>query len=122
MTGEDPAFVLVDLHGRLIVFLNSPADPEEHEVPVWFAMKAINSLIIKSLAITAIKNPFTLVFRAFWHIGNSEAAVVLRTGRKTSPNLRLRLLTGPGMDLAKMEAALDHIVRVPSVTRGILIC
>ena len=49
VTGEDPAFVLVDLHGRLIVFINSPADPEEQEVPVWFAMKAINSLIVRSL-------------------------------------------------------------------------
>ncbi len=111
VTGEDPAFVLVDLHGRLIVFINSPADPETQEVPVWFAMRAVNSLIVKSLLITAVKNPFTLVFRGFWHIGNSGAAVISSGSEnieKPPPSLANRAGDGScqvgGDDL-------DHIVR-----------
>lgn len=108
VTGEDPAFVLVDLHGRLIVFINSPADPEEQEVPVWFAMKAINTLVIRSLVMTAVKNPFTLVFRGFWHLGNSGAAV-FSSGSENIDKPPPPISTGPGMDLAKWEADLDHI-------------
>jgi cardiolipin synthase len=110
VTGEDPAFVLVDLHGRLIVFINSPADPETQEVPVWFAMRAVNSLIIKSLLVTAVKNPFTLVFRGFWHLGNSGATVI-SSGSENIEKPPPPLATGPGMDLVKWEEYLDHIVR-----------
>ena len=109
VTGEDPAFVLFDLQGRLIVFINSPADPEAQEVPVWFAMRALNSLVVRSLLVTAVKNPFTLVLRGFWHLGNSGAAVIAsgseNPGRPPPP-----LATGQGMDLAQWERELDHIV------------
>jgi cardiolipin synthase A/B len=110
VTGEDPAFVLVDLHGRLIVFVNSPADPEEQEVPVWFAMRAVNSLVVRSLLVTAVKNPFTLVMRGFWHLGNSGATVI-DSGSESPENPPPPLATGPGMDLAQWETDLDHIVR-----------
>ena len=76
MTGEDPAFVLVDSQERLIVFLDYPADPEAQPVPVWFAVRALNSLVVRSLVVTAIKNPFTLVARGFWHLGSSGAAAL----------------------------------------------
>src|SRR5580658_3327628 len=45
VTGEDPAFVLVDAQERLIVFLDYPADTEAKPVPVWFAVRALNTLI-----------------------------------------------------------------------------
>ena len=73
VTGEDPAFVLVDAQERLIVFLDYPADPEAQPVPIWFAVRALNSLIIRSLVVSAVKNPFTLVCRGFWHLGTSGA-------------------------------------------------
>jgi cardiolipin synthase len=110
VTGEDPAFVLFDLQGRLIVFINSPADPETQEVPVWFAMRAVNTLVIRSLLVTAVKNPFTLVFRGFWHLGNSGAAVIA-SGSENSDKPPPPVATGPGMDLAQWEGELDHIVR-----------
>ncbi len=109
VTGEDPAFVLVDLQGRMIVFINSPADPEEQEVPVWFAMRALNSLVVRSLVVTAIKNPFTMVFRGFWHLGNSGAAFIA-SGSESFVTPPPPLATGPGMDLAQWEGYLDHIV------------
>ncbi len=110
VTGEDPALVLVDLQGRLIVFINSPADPETQEVPVWFAMRALNSLVVRSLVITAVKNPFTLVFRGFWHLGNS-GATVMASGSENPGAPPPPLATGPGMDLGQWETELDHLVR-----------
>lgn len=110
VTGEDPAFVLVDLQGRLIVFINSPGDPETQEVPVRFAMHAVTSLVVRSLIVTAVKNPFTLVSRAFWHLGNSGAAIIA-SGSEISLQPPPLVATGPGMDLAAWEKDLDHIVR-----------
>jgi cardiolipin synthase len=110
VTGEDPAFVLVDLQGRLIVFINSPADLETQEVPVWFAMRALNTLIVRSLLVTAIKNPFTLVCRGFWHLGNSGAAF-MSSGPGSSSGPPPPLATGQGMDLAEWETDLDHLIR-----------
>jgi cardiolipin synthase len=110
VTGEDPAFVLVDLQGRLIVFINSPGDPETDEVPVRFAMRALNSLLVRSLIVTAIKNPITMVCRGFWHLGHSGAAII-SSGSEVSLKPAPPLNTGPGMDLAAWEKQLDHIVR-----------
>jgi cardiolipin synthase A/B len=109
VTGEDPAFVLVDLQGRLIVFINSPADPETQEVPVWFAMRALNTLVVRSLLVTAVKNPFTLVLRGFWHLGNSGAAVIA-SGSENPGTPPPPVATGPGMDLVQWETDLDKIV------------
>ena len=109
VTGEDPAFVLMDLQGRLMVFINSPADPETQEVPVWFAMRALNSLVVRSLVVTAVKNPFTLILRGFWHLGNS-GATVLASGSGNASGPAPPLATGPGMDLAEWENELDRIV------------
>jgi len=109
VTGEEPAFVLVDLRQRLIVFLGSPADPEGQEVPVWFAMKAINSLVVRSLIVTAIKNPVTLVSRLFWHLGTS-GATVFQSGSTSPANPPPPVSTGPGMDLVAWEKDLDKIV------------
>jgi cardiolipin synthase A/B len=111
VTGQDPAFVLVDLGQRLIVYLSYPEDPELSAAgePAWFVLRALNSLLIKSLAITAIKNPFTLVSRGLWHIGSSGAAV-LESGSTSSPDPPPPLYTGPGMDLAAWEKDLDHLV------------
>jgi cardiolipin synthase A/B len=110
VTGEDPAFVLIDPQGRLLVFINSPADPEEQEVPVWFAMRALNTLVIRSLVVTAVKNPFTLVLRGFWHLGNSGAAFIA-SGSDSPGGPPPPLATGPGMDLAEWESELDRTTR-----------
>jgi cardiolipin synthase len=110
VTGEDPAFVLVDLRGRMIVFVDAPGDPETEEVPLRFAMRALNSLIVRSLIVTAIKNPITMICRGFWHLGNSGAAMIV-SGSETSPTPPPPLNTGPGMDLTAWEKQLDHIVR-----------
>jgi cardiolipin synthase A/B len=111
LTGEDPPFVLVDLHERLIIFLTYPADPEAApiEVPGWFALRVLNSMIIKSLVLTAIKNPFTLVSRGLWHIGNSGMTMV--EAMPASPSQPPPpLYQGPGMDLAAWEKELDGLV------------
>ncbi len=110
ITGEDPAFVLVDLSKRRMVFLSYPPDPETRplELPAWFALKALNSLVIKSFVVTAIKNPFTLIGRGLWHIGNSGAAAI-QSG-SPSPEPPPPLYTGPGMDLTEWEKHLDKVV------------
>ncbi|HEY3864351.1 MAG TPA: phosphatidylserine/phosphatidylglycerophosphate/cardiolipin synthase family protein [Verrucomicrobiae bacterium] len=109
MTGEDPAFVLVDARERMIVFLDYPSDPEQQTVPVWFAVRALNTLVVRSLLITAIKNPVTLVCRGFWHLGTSGAAAVDPSpgdpGKPPPP-----LSTGPPMDMASWETALDRML------------
>ncbi|MBU6402884.1 MAG: hypothetical protein KGS61_21400, partial [Verrucomicrobia bacterium] len=42
VTGQDPAFVLIDLRQRLVVYLSYPLDPElnAETVPGWFALRA----------------------------------------------------------------------------------
>jgi cardiolipin synthase A/B len=109
VTGEDPAFVLVDLQQRLIVFLYYPVDPDTPQAPSWFAVRALNSLFIKSLVITAIKNPFTLVSRGLWHLGNSGAAA-FAPGPESSSTPPPPLATGPGMDLAAWDKELDRLL------------
>jgi phosphatidylserine/phosphatidylglycerophosphate/cardiolipin synthase-like enzyme len=110
VTGESPELVLVDLQGRLIVFIDSPRDPETQEVPGGFAMRALSSLLVKSLVVTAVKNPFTLVFRAFWHLGNSGAAA-FASGSEISLRPPPPPANGPGMDMKLWENDLDHLVR-----------
>jgi cardiolipin synthase len=109
VTGEDPAFVLVDAQKRLIVFLDYPADAEAQPVPVWFAVRALNSLIIRSLVVSAVKNPFTLVCRGFWHLGTSGAAAIDSVPEDPA-GPPPPLATGPPMDLAAWERDLDHMM------------
>jgi cardiolipin synthase len=110
VTGQDPAFVFIDLKQRSIVYLSYPVDPEMSAgaVPGWFVLRAVNSLLIKSFALTAIKNPFTLVSRGLWHIGHS-GATMLESGSESLPDPP-PLATGAGMDLAAWEKDLDEIV------------
>ncbi|HZM02359.1 MAG TPA: phosphatidylserine/phosphatidylglycerophosphate/cardiolipin synthase family protein [Candidatus Saccharimonadales bacterium] len=108
-TGENPAFVLVDSQERLIVFLDYPIDPETQPVPVWFAVRALNSLIVRSLLVTAIKNPVTLVYRGFWHLGTSGAAAIKSMVEDPAGPLP-PLSAGPPMDLAAWEKDLHRIV------------
>jgi cardiolipin synthase len=110
ITGEDPAFVLVDIPKREMVFLSYPPDPETRpmELPAWFALKAFNSLIVKSYVVSAIKNPFTLLCRGIWHIGNAGAAAI-QSGSPTA-EAPPPLYTGPGMDLTAWEKHLDEAV------------
>jgi cardiolipin synthase A/B len=109
VAGKDPAFVLVDSQQRLIVFLDYPVDPEAQPVPFLFAVRALNSLIIRSLVVTAVKNPFTLVCRGFWHLGTSGAAALDPTPENpTGPPPPLAKLAP--MDLAAWERELDHMV------------
>jgi cardiolipin synthase len=109
VTGEDPAFVLVDVRQRLLVFLDYPSDPEAEPVPVWFAVRALNSLVIRSLVVTAIKNPVTLVCRGFWHIGTSGVAAI-NSAPEIPAGTAPPLAAGPPMDLAAWETDLDHLV------------
>ncbi len=111
LTGADPAYVLVNLRERLIVFLSYPADPEAAPiaVPGSFALRALNSLLIKSLVITAIKNPFTLVSRGLWHIGSS-GMTMLDAMPADASGAPPPLYTGPGMNLAAWEKELDGVV------------
>jgi cardiolipin synthase len=109
VTGEDPAFVLMDAQERMIVFLDYAADPEEQSVPGWFAVRALNSLLIRSLLVTAIKNPVTLVCRGFWHLGTSGAAAFEASpGQPAGPPPPLA--AGPPMDPAAWEKRLDQLV------------
>jgi len=112
LTGEAPAFALVDVRERMLVFLSYPADPEAAPVdgPVWFALRAMNSLLIKSVAETAIKNPFTLISRGFWHLGNSGMTIVDAGSAEAGTNPPPPLATGPGMNLADWEKELDELV------------
>ena len=108
-TGLNPSFVLLDGRQRMIVFLDYPIDPEAQPVPFMFALRAVNSLIIRSLVVAAIKNPFTLVCRGFWHIGISGAAAFDPTpDNPTAPPPALS--PAPPMDMAAWEKDLDHLV------------
>ena len=111
VTGEDPAFVFVDVPRRLTVFLTNPVDDEapSRVSPPGFALRTFDWLIVRSLLITALKNPVTLVSRGLWHLGNSGAAMVtsgLPAGGAPPPPLA----DAPGMDLAAWERDLDHLV------------
>ena len=111
VTGEEPAFVLIDTSRNLIVFLSYPRDPETEPfaVPGWFAVRAFNSLFLKSLVATAVKNPVTLVSRGLWHLGNSGAAA-LQAGADAPAEPPPPVAGGPAMDLAAWEQRLDHLV------------
>jgi cardiolipin synthase len=109
VTGERQAFVFMDVRQRLVVFLAYPGDPETQELPAVFAVRAFHSLLIRSLVVTAIKNPFTLLSRGFWHLGTSGAAA-MTTGPESSAVPPPPLARGPGMDLAAWEKDLDRIV------------
>jgi len=106
---ESPGFVFVDLRQRLVVFLAYPGDPETPALPAAFAVRALNSLLVRSLLVAAVKNPCTLLSRGFWHIGNSGAAAIV-TGPDKPDSPPPPLSTGPGMDLAAWEKDLDGIV------------
>ncbi len=109
VTGEDPAFVLVDVRQRLLVFLDYPSDPEAQPVPVWFAVRALNSLVIRSLVVTALKNPVTLVCRGFWHIGTSGVAAI-NSAPEIPAGTTPALAAGPLMELSAWETELDRLV------------
>ncbi|HUC85998.1 MAG TPA: phosphatidylserine/phosphatidylglycerophosphate/cardiolipin synthase family protein [Candidatus Acidoferrales bacterium] len=114
MTGEDPAFVLVDSGERLVVFLAFPKDPEAEpfKVPGGIALRALNTLLIKSFVVTAVKNPVSLVTRGIWHLGSSGMTVVdalpADSGNPSQP-----LYEGPGMDLRDWEKELDGQLWAP---------
>ncbi len=112
LTGEEPVFVLVDVREHLVVFLSYPADPEAQPmaVPGSFALRVINSLLIKSLLITAVKNPVSLIGRGLWHVGSSGVTVLNSFSLNSSDPPPPPLYTGPGMDLAAWEKELDHVV------------
>lgn len=112
LTGEDPPFVLVDLRERLIVFLSYPADPEAApvELPGAFVLRTLNSMVIKSLVLTAIKDPFTLVARGVWHVGSSGMTMVDAMPGDSAGGKPPPLYQGPGMDLAAWEKELDGLV------------
>jgi cardiolipin synthase len=111
VTGEDTAFVLIDLSRRLIVFLSYPIDPDTQpaNLPGWFTFRALNTLVIRGLIVSAIKNPVTLVSRGLWHLGASGATALnlQSTGADTPPP---PLYQGPGMDLDAWEKDLDKMV------------
>ncbi|HUA64663.1 MAG TPA: phosphatidylserine/phosphatidylglycerophosphate/cardiolipin synthase family protein [Alphaproteobacteria bacterium] len=113
LTGDEPVFVLVDVPEHVVVFLTYPTDPDAQPiaVPGSFALRVINSLLIKSLVITAVKNPVSLIGRGLWHIDSSGVTVLnslaLNAGDPPPPP---PLYTGPGMDLPVWEKKLDHIV------------
>jgi cardiolipin synthase len=110
VTGEEPAFVLIDLRERLIVFLSYPIDPDTQpsDMPGWFTLRALNSLVIRGFVISAIKNPCTLISRGLWHIGTSGAAA-LNAGSAGEGGPPPPLYTGPGMDLGAWEKQLDEL-------------
>lgn len=111
VTGEDPAFVLVEPQEHLIVFLAYPTDPESEpiNVPAWRALRVLNSLLIKSFVLTAVKNPVSLVSRGVWTLGSSGMTVAdaVPAGSDDPPP---PLYQGPGMDLKAWEQELDRIV------------
>ncbi|MBM3882412.1 MAG: phosphatidylserine/phosphatidylglycerophosphate/cardiolipin synthase family protein [Verrucomicrobia bacterium] len=110
-TGQDPAFVFFDLRQNLTVVVHHPQDPEVspvHATPV-FVVRALNSLVIRSLALTALKNPSTLITRGLWHMAKCGTAV-LNAGLE-SPRADLPpLASGAGMDLEAWEEDLDRMV------------
>ena len=78
-------------------------------VPGSFALRLINSLLIKSLIVTAVKNPVSLVGCGLWHLGSSGATVLNSLSMNTS-DPPPPLCTGPEMNLAAWEKDLDRVV------------
>ncbi len=111
VTGEDPAFVFVDVPRRLTVFLTNPVDDESPSrvSPPGFALRTLDWLIVRSLLITALKNPVTLISRGLWHLGNSGAAMVT-SGLPAAGPAPAPLSDAPGMDLGAWERDLDRLV------------
>ncbi len=112
ITGKDPAFVLVDLREKLIVFLGYPSDAVSPiTVPGWFVLRALNSLVVRSFVVTAIKNPVTLVSRGLWNLGSSGMTVLDAVPTDlNNPLPPPPIYQGPGMDLAAWEKELDAVV------------
>jgi cardiolipin synthase len=111
LTGKDPAFVVVEPQKHLVVFLAFPADPDAAPVvvPGGLALRAVNSIVIKSLLLTAIKSPVTLITRGLWMLGNSGMTVANSLpGDASAPPPPL--YQGPAMDLAAWEKELDGVV------------
>lgn len=111
VTGGDPAFALVEPREHLIVFLAYPNDPEATpmKVPGTIGLRALNSLVIKSFLLTAIKNPVTLISRGLWTLGSSGMTMV-QTLPESSSAPPPPLYQGPGMDLKVWERKLDRTV------------
>jgi cardiolipin synthase len=111
VTGDDPAFAFIDLKQRLLVLLSYPVDPETQplQLPAWFALRTLHSFFIRGYVLMAIRNPFTLVGRGLWHLGNSGAAAI-ESGGSSPGTPPPPLYTGPGMDTAAWEKRLDHVV------------
>jgi cardiolipin synthase len=109
VTGEEPAFVLIDLAKRLIVFISYPIDPESQpsHMPGLFTLRAFNSVVFRGFVLSAIKNPVTLVTRGLWNLGNSGAVAFKLGSVSDAPSPPL--YEGPGMDLEAWEKKLDTI-------------
>ena len=112
VTGDEPDFVLVDLRSHLVIFLSYPGDPDAKPMAVsgLFALRVANSLLIKSLLITAVKNPVSLVSCGLWHLGSSGVTVLNSLSMKPSDPPPPPLYTGPAMDMAAWEKKLDNVV------------
>ncbi|HEY1788643.1 MAG TPA: hypothetical protein VGJ73_10830 [Verrucomicrobiae bacterium] len=112
VTGDEPDFVLVDLRTHLVIFLSYPGDPDEKPMAVsgLFALRVANSLLIKSLLITAVKNPFSLVGSGLWHLGSSGVTLLNSISMNKNDPPPPPLYTGPGMDLTNWEKELDRKV------------
>ncbi|MGH7979004.1 MAG: phospholipase D-like domain-containing protein, partial [Limisphaerales bacterium] len=112
LTGDKPAFVLVDVREHLVVFLAYASDPEAQTIvlPGTFALRVINSLLIKSLLITAVKNPFSLIARGLWHLDSSGVTVLNSFSLNSSDPPLPPLYRGAGMNLAAWEKHLDRVV------------
>lgn len=111
ITDEEPAFVLIDLRRKLIVFLSYPIqqDVQPSDLPMWFTLRALNTVIFRGFVVSALKNPVTLVSRGLWQIGTSGAAA-LDSGAPGDLGPPPPLYAGPGMDLNEWEKRLDKIV------------
>jgi cardiolipin synthase len=111
VTDEDPAFVLINVRERMIVFLSYPIDPDLQpaDLPGWFTLRALNSVIIRGFVVSALKNPVTLISRGLWHIGSSGATALDAGSIGDSGTPPPPLYTGPGMDLAQWEKHLDGL-------------
>jgi cardiolipin synthase len=112
VTGNEPDFVLVDSKTHLVVFLSYPGDPDAKPMTATglFALRVANSVLVKSLLVTAIKNPFSLVGCGLWHLGSSGVTVLNSLSMKSSDPPAPPLYTGPAMDMAAWEKELDHVV------------
>lgn len=111
LTGSEPAFALVDRRAHLVVFLDYPADPETQPVTVsrLFALRVANSLLIKSLLITAVKNPVSLISCGLWHLGSSGLTILNSFSVNWQDPAPPPISKGPPMDLTNWEKKLDKV-------------